>query len=162
FSGALLAMITRRLGRSVVLLERSRHPRFAIGESTTPLTSLLLEELAAQYDLSAVMPLTKWGTWQRSCSNVACGLKRGFTFYHHRFDQPFRDDTEHRHQLLVAASPRDEVADTHWFRADFDQFLVRQAQTLGVDYLDEVDLQTVVVDQDGLLLSGQRLGRAMA
>jgi FADH2 O2-dependent halogenase len=34
FSGSLLAMIARRAGRSVMLLDRSSHPRFAIGEST--------------------------------------------------------------------------------------------------------------------------------
>ena len=51
FAGSLLAMIARRLGRSVILLERGRHPRFAIGESTTPLTNLLWEELAQRYEL---------------------------------------------------------------------------------------------------------------
>ena len=36
--------------------------------------------------------------------------------------------------FLVAASPHDAIADTHWYRADFDQFLVEQAQKLGVEY----------------------------
>lgn len=36
FGGSLMGMIARRLGRSVVLLERGRHPRFSIGESSTP------------------------------------------------------------------------------------------------------------------------------
>jgi len=31
FAGTLLAMIARRLGRSVLMIERGRHPRFAIG-----------------------------------------------------------------------------------------------------------------------------------
>ena len=66
FAGSLLAMIARRLGRSVVLLERDRHPRFAIGESSTPLANLLLEELTRRYDLPAILPLTKWGTWQKT------------------------------------------------------------------------------------------------
>ena len=52
FAGSLLAMIVSRQGRSVILLEKGRHPRFAIGESTTPLSNLLLEELASRYDLS--------------------------------------------------------------------------------------------------------------
>ncbi len=46
FGGALMAMVARRLGRSVVLIERGTHPRFAIGESSTPLASLLLKQLA--------------------------------------------------------------------------------------------------------------------
>ena len=43
FSGSLLAMIARRLGHRVLLLEKGKHPRFAIGESSTPLANLLLE-----------------------------------------------------------------------------------------------------------------------
>ncbi|HJN90557.1 MAG TPA: FAD-dependent oxidoreductase, partial [Verrucomicrobiota bacterium] len=31
FGGALMAMVARRLGRSVVLIERGNHPRFVIG-----------------------------------------------------------------------------------------------------------------------------------
>src|SRR6185312_15345392 len=83
FGGSLMAMIARRLGRSVVLLERGTHPRFAIGESSTPLSNLLLEELAAKYHLPEIGNLTKWGVWQDSHPEIACGLKRGFSFFHH-------------------------------------------------------------------------------
>src|SRR6266567_3893754 len=103
FGGSLLAMIARRLGRSVVLLERGRHPRFAIGESSTPLANLLLEEFALRYELPRLLPLAKWGSWQKTCPQIACGLKRGFTFYHHRFGEPFAHDSDRRDQLLVAA-----------------------------------------------------------
>src|SRR5688500_5700507 len=51
FAGALAALALRQQGRTVALVERGRHPRFAIGESTTPLTNLLLEELADRYGL---------------------------------------------------------------------------------------------------------------
>ena len=76
-------MIAHQLGRSVILLEKNRHPRFAIGESSTPLSNILLESLATRYDLPAIAPLSKWGSWQQTYPHVACGLKRGFTFYHH-------------------------------------------------------------------------------
>src|SRR3978361_1791177 len=89
FAGSLMAMVARRLGRSVILLERHRHPRFAIGESSTPLANLLLEQLATQYNLPRLLPLTKWGTWQQTYPHIACGLKRGFTFYHHTAGHPF-------------------------------------------------------------------------
>src|SRR5438067_4955498 len=100
-------MIARRLGRSVILLERGRHPRFAIGESSTPLANLLLEELAGRYDLPRLLPLAKWGSWQKAYPGIACGLKRGFTFYHHTFGMPWTENPEHTNQLLVAASPHD-------------------------------------------------------
>jgi len=60
-----MAMIARRKGLSVLLLERGKHPRMTIGESSTPLANLLLEELAARYDLPSIRPLAKWGSWQR-------------------------------------------------------------------------------------------------
>src|SRR5215475_334214 len=154
FAGSLMAMIARRLGLSVVLLERGKHPRFMIGESSTPLSNLLIEELANRYDLPALKPLAKWGTWQQSYPQVGCGLKRGFTFYHHVLGQPDTPDPEHRNQLLVAASPHDSIGDTHWFRADFDELLVHQAQELGVDYVDEVKLDSFVTTDDEAQLEG--------
>ena len=76
------------LGRSVILLEKNKHPRFAIGESSTPLSNILLESLATRYDLPGIAPLSKWGSWQQTYPHVACGLKRGFTFYHHVLGTP--------------------------------------------------------------------------
>ncbi len=162
FGGSLLAMIARRLGRSVVLLERGRHPRVVIGESSTPITNLLLEELAGRYDLAAVKPLAKWGSWQRTHPEIACGLKRGFTFYHHDLDKPRHSAPDRSKQLLVAASPYDEISDTHWYRADFDQFLVSEAQELGVDYLDETELNCVTESDKEIKLEGTRRGDKMS
>ncbi len=156
FAGSLLAMIARRLGHSVVLIEKGAHPRVVIGESSTPLANLLFEELCVRYNLPALRPLAKWGSWQRTYPEVACGLKRGFTFHHHRLDDVHSFDPEHRDQLLVAASPRNEIADTHWYRADFDHFLVREAEKLGVDYLDRVTLQSCEQHEDGISLRGER------
>lgn len=159
FAGSLVALIARRLGHSVVLLERDRHPRFAIGESSTPLANLLLEELAQRYDLPTIAPLTKWGSWQANHPDIACGLKRGFTFYHHSRGQPWEERPDRSNQLLVAASPNDTIADTHWYRPDFDHFLVREAQRAGVEYLDEADLSGARPEAGGMTLSGTRHGQ---
>jgi FADH2 O2-dependent halogenase len=159
FAGSLLAMIARRLGRSVVLIERGKHPRIVIGESSTPLTNLLLEDLTTRYDLTSLKPLAKWGTWQKAHPEVACGLKRGFTFYHHNLDNPAPFPPDRTHQLLVAASPHDEIADTHWYRADFDHLFVREAQKLGVDYYDETSLTGITQSDTEVNLTGTRHAR---
>src|SRR5437870_12823660 len=99
FAGSLMALALRSRGKRVVLIERGRHPRFAIGESSTPLANLLLEELSVRYDLPRLLPLAKWGSWQRAYPDVACGLKRGFTFYHHRAGHPFEARADHANQL---------------------------------------------------------------
>ena len=113
-----------------MLIERGRHPRFAIGESSTPLANLLLEKLSATYDLPRLAPLAQWGTWRRAYPSLPVGLKRGFSFFQHAFGEPFDDDDTHERQLLVAASPHDEVADTHWYRPAFDAFLAHEAAEL--------------------------------
>lgn len=161
FSGSLMALICRRLGHSVVLVERGVHPRFAIGESSTPLANLLLEELAGRYHLPRLLPLTKWGTWQREYPHLACGLKRGFTFLHHQIGQRFTRTPDRTTELLVAASPHDQIADTHWYRADLDHFLVREAQSAGVEYLDHTLLEGVQFSGGRVRLTGQRNGESL-
>jgi tetracycline 7-halogenase / FADH2 O2-dependent halogenase len=161
FAGALCALALRQRGRRVALIERGRHPRFAIGESTTPLTNLLLEELADRYDLPQVRSFSKWGTWQRTRPDVACGLKRGFTFLFHHLEEAFADDSDHSRQLLVAASPNDDVADTHWYRPDFDLALVEHAQAAGAIYMDDTRLEGIRESGAGMTLEGTRHGSAV-
>ena len=162
FAGALTALVLRRVGRRVVLIERGRHPRFAIGESTTPLTNLLIEELADRYDLPRLRPFSKWGTWQRTRPDVTAGLKRGFTFLFHRPDERFDDDALRSRQLMVAASPSDDVADTHWYRPDFDRMLVEEAQAAGAEYIDETELDAARPEPNGMTLEATRHGRRLA
>lgn len=162
FGGSLLAMIGRRLGWSVVLLEKDRHPRFAIGESSTPLANLLLEEIARAWDLPRLLPLSKWGTWQEAHPEVGCGLKRGFTFYHHQLDAGWRGAPDHADQLLVAASPRDRIADTHWYRQDFDRLLVEEAQRLGAELVDNLHLRSIRCTGSAHELEATRDGRDLS
>lgn len=149
-------MIAHQLGRSVILLEKGRHPRFAIGESSTPLSNILLDNLTTRHDLPNLTPLSKWGSWQKTYPHVACGLKRGFTFYHHTLGAALSSDPHHQRQLLVTASPHDGIADTHWYRAEVDHLFVREAQRIGVRYLDEVTLESVSESDAEIRLAGHR------
>jgi tetracycline 7-halogenase / FADH2 O2-dependent halogenase len=158
FAGSLMAMIARRIGLSVVMVERGKHPRIVIGESSTPLTNLLLEELTTRYDLPTLRSLSKWGSWQREHPEIACGLKRGFTFYHHDLENPKGFPPSRAEQLLVAASPHDKIADTHWYRADFDQLFVREAEKMGVVFWDETDLACDFSRENGAEFVGNRKG----
>ena len=160
YGGSILASVARRLGYSVLLLERGHHPRFAIGESTSPLANLLLEQLAHRYDLPRLLPLTSYGPWQRTYPHVGCGLKRGFTYFGHSQGQAYQAAPDRSNQLLVAASPNDELADTHWLRADVDTFLMREAVAAGADYFDRVTLDAPVWEEEAgeCRLTGTRRG----
>ena len=105
FAGSLIALALRKRNRRVVLVERGRHPRFVIGESSTPLANLLIEELADRYDLPRIRAFSKWGTWQKTHPGVGVGLKRGFTFYFHRLDEPFEDDDAARPAAAGCGEP---------------------------------------------------------
>lgn len=131
FSGSLLAWILATQGRSVALIDRNTHPRFAIGESSTPTADFLLAHIADRWGLSALAPLACWGTWKTHYPNVICGKKRGFSYYRHFQGQDYQDDPQHSNSLLVAASASDTWSDTHWLRSSVDQFLAQCAQSAG-------------------------------
>jgi len=132
FAGSILASILARAGCRVALIDATHHPRFAIGESSTPIADMILRRLATLYQLPHLEALSTWGSWQAQFPNLACGRKRGFSYYQHVRDQDFSEDHLGQHSLLVAASAKDSVADTHWYRQDVDEFLFAEAVKQGV------------------------------
>jgi len=159
FAGSLLARVLARLGYDVILLERGTHPRFAIGESTTPLANLSLERIGLRYGLEDCYALATHGRWLTKYPQLRRGLKRGFTFYRHHPGRAFENRGLDSERLLVAASPEDSIADSHWFRADVDHHFVREAVAAGVEYRDNVELTTADFSANGAELTGSRRGR---
>ena len=157
FAGSILARILQVQGHRVLLLDRQKHPRFALGESSTPLAAICLERLAARYGLDDLHTLAAWGRWMERLPHLRRGLKRGFTFYGHQPGRPY--DGERR--LLVAASPTDRIADTHWLREDVDHHLLLRAGAAGVEVLEEVDLDGLEKLPGGWHLSGTHQGRSV-
>ncbi len=152
FAGTLLARALRARGQRVLVLERGHHPRFALGESTTPLAGFALERLAHRYGLADLRALSTHGRWLAGLPHLRRGLKRGFTFYQHHRDEPYRNSTENDHRLLVAASPDDHLADTHWLRQDVDHHLVRRALAEGVDLRQGTEVLAVVSESSEFAL----------
>src|SRR5947209_4955869 len=155
FAGSLMALVLQRMGRPCVLIERGTHPRFAIGESSTPTANLVLESLCQTYDLPRLLPLSKYGRWQRSYPTISCGLKRGFSFFQHQPGRAFEATPNHVNELLVGASPNDEVGDTHWYREEVDHFFAREAAAAEIPYFDRTEIINVE-HNDGWRLSGRR------
>ncbi len=158
-AGSVLARLLRARGRDVVLVERGRHPRFALGESSTPLAAICLERLAAAHGLPDLADLASYARWSTRLPQLGRGLKRGFTFYRHAPGQRFANGPRNEARLLVAASPDDEVADAHWLRSDVDAHLVSKACAEGVELIDECELGTLARHGDGWRMEGTRRGR---
>ncbi|MCL6523556.1 MAG: tryptophan 7-halogenase [Thermoflavifilum sp.] len=156
FAGSLAALVLHQLGFRVCLIEKGKHPRFAIGESSTPAADMILRRLAKQYDLPWLHVLSRYGTWCQTYPHIMRGLKRGFSFYKHHPGQIFYTDVAHSHELLVAASANDEQSDTNWLRADFDAFFVEQVQQAGIDYLDMTEICEIETTMGWTLLQLQQ------
>lgn len=160
FGGVLTALILQRQGLRVAVVDRARHPRFLIGESSTPMADLVWHDLCQRYQLTRLAPLAEYGSWQRAYPELPCGLKRGFSYFAH--PSPGTAGVGDRPgpfpQLLVAASREAEDADTHWYRPEFDRFLVEEAVAEGVQVVQGGEGSLVAVG-DRWRWTGQAAGR---
>lgn len=157
FGGSLAALLLHRIGFRVVLLERGSHPRFALGESSTPTADLVLRDLARQYDLPFLGTISRYGEWQQAFPDVVRGPKRGFSYFYHRPEEEFVSYADHRNELYVAASQDEVHADTHWLRSDVDTLFVRQVESAGIPYFDHTQV-TIQSDKPSWQLTGLREG----
>jgi FADH2 O2-dependent halogenase len=144
-----------RIGLSTVLIDSATHPRFAIGESSTPIAGMVIRDLATRYDLPRLLPLAKYRSAEESYPSIVMGKKRGFSYFRHKPNQEFKSDSAHKNELLVAASLDDEHSDAHWLRSDLDAFLANEATAAGIPLLDATHITDIVVGSDWSL-SGQR------
>lgn len=156
FGGSLTALLLDRIGFKVALIDRGTHPRFSIGESSTPIADYVLESLSETYDLPQFQPFCKYGTWQKNYPDLACGIKRGFSYFDHSPGEFFQLKPDHGSELLVTANLDDQVADAHWFRSDVDQFFAKEVQKSKVVYLDETEV--VFNRSKGWSIKGERRG----
>lgn len=159
FAGSILGKILAKNGWRVAIVDRASHPRFAIGESSTPTADFLLAYLADRWQMPELRPLAAWGTWKETYPEITCGKKRGFTYFSHLPDRPFRNCPDHSTSLMVAASQTDYWSDTQWLRSDVDMFLSRQSVASGCELLENVSIEDVcrsnsiwrvrIMDRDG-------------
>src|SRR6056297_3638066 len=149
FAGSVTALCLKSAGFSVCLVEKDKHPKFSIGESSTPIADMILRDLADTYDLPQLKKLSRYGSWQTHYPNVTCGLKRGFSYYKHSVNQPFQSTPDHSHELLVAASTDNKNSDTQWYRPDTDQLFVQMVKDAAIDYQDRTTIKRVIKSDAG-------------
>jgi FADH2 O2-dependent halogenase len=143
FAGSLAAWILAKQGRRVALIEHGKHPRFAIGESSTPLADFKLRQIAQRYQLPELKPFCQYGSWKAAYPEITCGAKRGFAYFYHQPGQAFAAGQDSENQLLVTANSSQFTSDTHWLRSDVDAFFVQKAIDAGALYFD----QSTIIEQ---------------
>ena len=135
--GAMLGAILAKAGLSVLIVEGETHPRFTIGEATTPDTNFRLKLLGLKYD---VPEITNLSTFHDLRDNVgpASGVKRAFSFLYHREGE--EQNPLEAHQYPTLAPPMGP--DCHFFRQDTDAYMMAAAVRYGAT----IRQQTRIVD----------------
>lgn len=137
-AGSILSACLARNNAKVVLIDADTHPKFTIGESTIPFTSMMMRLIAERYSVPEIKHLA---TFEGVYANVTtqCGVKRNFGFlYHHEGERQSPADRTH-FQI-----PKILNTENHYFRQDVDSWML----TVAVKYGTHVLQQQPVVDVD--------------
>lgn len=139
-AGSTLATLLARLGKRVALVDAGLHPRFAIGEATTPYTTHSLNLIAEQFDVPALAPRRLF----RGALRQRCGVKRNFGFVYQR---PGEEPDAREAQLSPVPT------ESHLFRQDTDAHIFALAVQHGVDGWQQTRVEKIAIDDDVVRVS---------
>ena len=155
-ASTILGTILASRGHKVVLIEKGHHPKFAIGKSTIPQTSLMLLSLGLRYGIPEFQQLSSFEQASQSVS-INCGKKSDFGFI---FQRPGRShDRSECHQLGVA---RRDFSETHFYRQDIDSHLLFTSIRYGCQVLQQTDIVDVDMAGDAVTIRTDRKVRIRA
>jgi FADH2 O2-dependent halogenase len=145
--GSMLGAILARHNLSVLLLDSEAHPRFAIGEATTPDTNFRLKLLALKYQLPEISHLSAFHP-TRDHISPACGVKRAFSFLYQREGQ--EQIATESHQYPTLAPPMGP--DCHFFRQDTDAYMMAVALRYGATGRQQTRISEIDIQEDQVRL----------
>lgn len=151
-AGSITALCLVRQGLRVVMLERSSHPRFALGESTTTPSSLWIKVIAERFNAPELHNITTAEGVRRHVAPTS-GVKSNFGFLYHE------EGAETMTQSWQAVIPQADFSDDdvgppqssemHFFRQDVDEYLWNTALEAGADGRSECTVTEVSFRGDG-------------
>jgi FADH2 O2-dependent halogenase len=154
-AGSLTAIVLAKHKLSVLLIDSSSHPRFAIGESTVGHTSEMMQLISERFDIPEIGYLS---SFRKIRDNIApsCGVKRGFGFvYHNSKGEQLKEEA---HQFVIP--PLMHGLESHLYRQDVDSFLFNTAIKYGADHMlntkiEEIDFEeqsaTITLDKNRIV-----------
>ena len=128
--GSTTATALVRRGRTVVVLERERFPRFHIGESQLPWTNEILDALGARDTIAASGFIEKWGA---------------------SFRGPDGQDERYADFQTAPETPTPQTFQV--LRERFDEILLRHSEKCGAQVLEQHRLLDARFEPDGVTLS---------
>lgn len=144
-SGSIMAAILAKNGVSTLIIDRDKHPKFALGESMIPGTSHLLRIMADRYGVPELDQISTFLKLRRHVT-ASSGIKRNFSFVHHTRGREF--DPSESTMLPLPHEPHGPEA--HLFRQDVDSFLFSTAVRYGADVLQEASITDVIEHPSGM------------
>jgi tetracycline 7-halogenase / FADH2 O2-dependent halogenase len=150
-SGTMLGAILAKQGLTVLLLDSEVHPRFAIGEATTPDTSCKLKLLALKYDVPEIANLATFYKLHNHVS-AACGVKRSFSFLYQRENNTQNPKESHQFPTL----PPPLGPDCHFFRQDTDSYMLSVALAHGADVQQKVRISNIDFEEERVILTSDK------
>lgn len=145
--GTVVGAALARQGARVLLVESSAHPRFAIGESTIPETTIQFRILAERYGVPELANLSNFQSL-RSRVSAACGVKRNFSFAYHRPGEAHRG--AETTQFPTWAPPFGP--DVHYYRQDVDAYMLTVAIRYGAVVRQQLRISQLDIDDRGVRL----------
>lgn len=138
-NGSIMALVLRQLGYHVRLVDRQSHPRFSIGESSTPYADLVLRSLGHRYGLPDLHTLSRYGLWRHRYPHLEGGSKQGFVYFPPT--DPVRSSTGRwRGGMVIASSRNRHQGDSNWVRSSLDHHLHHLCLESGIECIEPVEL----------------------
>ena len=149
--GGMLGAVLARHGIRVLLIDSATHPRFAVGEATTPDTSFRLKILSAKYDVPEIGYLSAFHKLRDNIS-PACGVKRAFSFLYQREGK--EQNPKESHQYPTLAAPMGP--DCHFYRQDTDAYMLAIAVKYGAETRQETKVAEVDIGESSVSVTTQK------
>jgi FADH2 O2-dependent halogenase len=149
--GSMLGAILAKHGAKVLILEAETHPRFTIGEATTPDTNFRLKLLGLRYGVPEIVNLSAFHQL-RDAVSPSSGVKRAFSFLYQR---PGKDLNPHEtHQYPTLAPPMGP--DCHLFRQDTDAYMLAVALQYGAEVRQQTRVTGIDLGEDEIRLKSAK------
>ena len=151
-AGSTAALCLVRQGLRVMILDRGKHPRFALGESTTTPSSLWIKVLAERYDAPELHHITTGEGVRRHVAPTS-GVKSNFGFLYH--EGGAAASARSWQAVIPQAEFSDEdvgpprSSEMHYFRQDVDEYLWNTALGAGAVGRSGCEVTAVSFRDDG-------------
>jgi tetracycline 7-halogenase / FADH2 O2-dependent halogenase len=159
-SGTQMGTILAKEGFRVLIIEESSHPRFAIGESSIPETSLMNRIIADRYGIPELNNITSFYSASRNVAS-STGIKRNFGFVFHR--NGYAHDPQEFTQCIIPELPWGP--ESHYYRQDVDAYMLHTAIRYGCSVRQRTTGAEYTADEQGVSVTtttGERFsGRYM-